>query len=290
MVYLLLILSTLLSSGKALSCKKMGVTVNSLKELMTLNAGVFAVAALCVFATLIKNSAVLMGISSYSFGLSGVFALVMVFTQITQAVAMSKGSSSVTHLVYSCGFLLPIVWSSVFYNEAISVMQIAGVAILIVGLYFIVSPQKTEKLSLVWIVFAILSMTGSGVTAIIQKIHQHSAYAFELRPFLLCTFFFGALFCFVLSLLPSKNTQLRVNAKERLSLSVINGLFIGILNILNLSLAGKIPAVVLFPVYNVGGMIVTGLMGTLIFKEKNTPKQLLGFGIGCVAIIIIGVL
>jgi len=289
-IYLLLLLSTILSAGKALSCKKIGVTGSSFRELMSLNAGVFAVATLCVLVTIINKTGLLVGISAYSLGLSVAFASVMVFTQITQAVAMSRGSSSATVLVYSCGFLLPIVWSSVFYDENITYMQIAGVAVLIISLYFIISPSKDSKLSFVWLVFAVMSMVGSGVTAIIQKIHQHSPYAYELRPFLVYTFFFCALFCLLLTLLTSKETQSKSTVKERVSLSAVSGLFVGILNILNLTLAGKIPAVVLFPVYNVGGMILTGIMGTLIFKEKNTPKQLLGFGIGCVAIIIIGVL
>ena len=66
------------------------------------------------------------------------------------------------------------------------------------------------------------------------------------------------------------------------------GLCVGFLNILNLTLAGKLPAVIQFPIYNIGGMILTGVLGAILFGEKNTKKQLIGFGIGCVSILIIG--
>ena len=69
----------------------------------------------------------------------------------------------------------------------------------------------------------------------------------------------------------------------------MNGLFIGVLNLLNLTLAGKLPAMILFPIYNIGSIVLTGILCTLIYKEKNTKKEAIGFTIGCIAIIIIGI-
>lgn len=290
MIYLLLILSMLMSVGKALSCKKIGVVSGDFKSLMSTNSGVFLVAALCVFATLIGDLNSILNISSYSLMLSLAFAGVMVFTQATQSVAMAKGSSSSTILIYSCGFLIPVVWSSFVYSEPISVAQYGGMAILLVALYLIVAPGKMGVFSVFWLVFAVFAMTGSGVTAIIQKVHQHSDFAHELRVFLMYTFVFCSAMSFLLSKIPFGGKPSSVKGSKRLTISVVSGLFVGLLNILNLTLAGKIPAVILFPVYNVGGMIMTGVAGALIFKEKNTPKQIWGFVIGCVAIAVIGLL
>ena len=290
MIYLLLILSMLMSVGKALSCKKIGVVSNDFKSLMSTNSGVFLVAALCVFASLMGDLNSILNISHYSLVLSLAFAGVMVFTQATQSVAMAKGSSSSTVLIYSCGFLIPVVWSSFVYSEPISIAQYIGMAILLASLYLIVSPDKKVGFSLVWFVFALLAMTGSGVTAIIQKVHQHSDFAKELRAFLMYTFVFCSAMSFLLSKIPTGKKTQSVKGSKRFAISVVSGLFVGLLNIFNLMLAGKIPAVILFPVYNVGGMIITGVAGAIIFKEKNTPKQIWGFVIGCVAIAVIGLL
>ena len=66
MIYLLLILSMLMSVGKALSCKKIGVVSGDFKSLMSTNSGVFLVAALCVFASLIGELNSIVNISRYS--------------------------------------------------------------------------------------------------------------------------------------------------------------------------------------------------------------------------------
>lgn len=290
MNYILMILSMLMSVGKALSCKKIGVVSNDFKSLMSTNSGVFLVAALCVFASLMGELNSILNISLYSLLLSLVFAGVMVFTQVTQSVAMARGSSSSTVLIYSCGFLIPVVWSSFVYSEPISMPQYIGMAILLASLYLIVVPAKQVAFSAIWLVFAVFAMSGSGVTAIIQKVHQHSAFAHELRVFLMYTFVFCAAMSFLLSRLPFGEKTSSVKAGKKVAISVVSGLFVGLLNILNLTLAGKIPAVILFPVYNVGGMIMTGVAGAIIFKEKNTKKQILGFVIGCVAIAVIGLL
>ena len=290
MNYILMILSMFMSVGKALTCKKIGGSSNNFRELMATNSGVFFVAFLCVLITVADELNVIFHASSYSVVLAIIFALVMVFTQVTQSIAMAKGSSSSTVLIYSCGFLIPVVWSSIVLAEPISAYQYAGIAILLVALYLIVSPDKNAFFSAVWLVFALLAMTGSGVTAIIQKVHQHSDFAHELRVFLIYTFAFGAIFSFILAHLPTGDKKTAGKSRGRLTISVVSGLFVGLLNVLNLMLAGKIPAVILFPVYNVGGMIITGIAGALIFKEKNTPKQIGGFVIGCVAIGIIGLL
>jgi len=62
------------------------------------------------------------------------------------------------------------------------------------------------------------------------------------------------------------------------------------LNLLNLNLAGKLPAIILFPVYNIGSIILTGIFCTIIYKEKNTKTGIIGFVIGCISIMIIGIL
>jgi len=57
-----------------------------------------------------------------------------------------------------------------------------------------------------------------------------------------------------------------------------------------LNLAGKLPAIILFPVYNIGSIILTGIFCTIIYKEKNTKTGIIGFVIGCISIMIIGIL
>ena len=65
-------------------------------------------------------------------------------------------------------------------------------------------------------------------------------------------------------------------------------LCIGVVSALNFLLAGRLPAVIQFPIYNIGSIVLVGLGGRIFYKEKLTLMQLLGFGIGCIAILFIG--
>ena len=62
------------------------------------------------------------------------------------------------------------------------------------------------------------------------------------------------------------------------------------MNFVNLKLAGAIPAVIHFPVYNVASMMLTAVAGRVFFGERIGRRKLLGFGIGLIAITIIGLL
>jgi drug/metabolite transporter (DMT)-like permease len=48
-------------------------------------------------------------------------------------------------------------------------------------------------------------------------------------------------------------------------------------------------AVIFFPAFNGGVVILSGVLSGLIFKEKLSKKQWIGFSLGLLAIFIIGV-
>jgi drug/metabolite transporter (DMT)-like permease len=137
-------------------------------------------------------------------------------------------------------------------------------------------------------------MIGSGANAVIQKIHQNSDFKAELAPFIFYAFLFAALFSFILSLTLKKDADTKnvslYKKKSSVLLMIIGGAVIGILNVMNLKLAGQLPAVIHFPVYNICSMILTSLAGRLFFKEKIGKRKLIGFIIGLFAITIIGLL
>lgn len=287
MLYLLLFLSVITAAGKAITGKKVGTDSKTLKRVFRLNCLIYAIALVVIFLSMYPNFSAVFSLSSYSLTLAVVFAAVMLFTQITQIKAMSTGSSSVTILIFSCGFLIPTFYSAIVYQEAISPAQLPGIGLILLSLFLIINP-KDAKFSPSWLVWTLLSMTGSGVSAILQKVHQKSPYAHELSPYLVAVFVVALSFSAIAyALLPKKEVD---SEPRKISLlpAIISGLCVGIVNILNLYLSGKIPAVIQFPVYNIGNMILTGVLGALIFREKHTIKQFIGFGIGCLGILLIG--
>lgn len=289
MLYFLLVISTLISSGKAVIFKKIGVESKYINQLLALNSLSFAVASVTVFAISGFNFNSIIRISPYSAVMSAVLAFFVTITYLSQIKALSYGNTSATVLIYSCGFLIPIIFGTLVYNEKITFGDIFAVALLLISLFLIITPENNTAFSLKWLLFSGVSMAGSGCIAVLQKIHQHSQFANEFISLSVLEFIFAAVILTIITyIVPNPRKRLIVSLKD-VSAGALNGLFIGVLNLLNLTLAGKLPAMILFPIYNIGSIVLTGFLCTLIYKEKNTKKEAIGFAIGCIAIIIIGI-
>jgi len=291
--YLLLAASTVAATGKALFCKALGVGNQSAKKTLILNCKSFLVSFLCSVLLIINRVDRMFEISAFSIVLSVLFGISVSATQILQAKAMGSGPASIVTLIYSCGFLIPIFYGMIFWNERVSMFQWMGIGLLTVALGLIIG-KKGEKFHVSkWFVFAIASMLGSGINAIFQKTHQLSVFADELPFFLAYSMLFSSVFTAVAALLiRDQKTEGRQSAEKTVStdiwLPVCLGVSVGLLNFLNLKLAGKLPSVIHFPIYNVGSMLLTSGLSALIYKDKPNIKQGIGFALGIIAILIVG--
>ena len=294
MKYLLLILATLAASGKSIVCKKIGHDTQNARQVMFFNSNIYLLASAIILICFSGKIKSFFEISAFSFWFSLVFAAFLLLTQILQIYSMSIGFASLTSLIYSCGFLIPIFFSALFLDEPISVFQIIGIAILLASLVIVLKPSKDGSFSVAWLILAVASMLSSGVTAVIQKIHQNSDFKEELAPFVFYALLFSAVLSLILSFIVKGNgkagrTEI-YRSKSVLLLMIADGIIVGGLNYANLSLAGAIPAIIHFPVYNVLSMILTAVVGRVFFREIIGKRRLIGFGIGLIAITVIGLL
>ena len=74
---------------------------------------------------------------------------------------------------------------------------------------------------------------------------------------------------------------------------VLFGVLIGVPNyfctrFLLLSL-GQLPAVVVYPIYNVGAIILIGLAGIFLFKEKLGARKAIGYGLIIAALVLLNI-
>lgn len=293
MTYFILLLSTLAATGKALLCKSLGVGGYSAKQTILLNCKSFFVACVCSLLFVIADLPMLFSVSVFSVVLSVFFGFSVAVTQILQAKAMGKGPASMVTLIYSCGFLLPVFYGVAFWGEQVSVFQWIGVFLLLPVLFLIMGRKSEKTVLFHWLPFAFAAMIGSGTNAIFQKTHQYSDHAAELPFFLVYALFFSAVFTgiacfFVREKKASGPRACKWHKDEWLPLCL--GVCVGALNFLNLHLAGKLPSVVHFPVYNIGSLLLTSILSAILYKDKPTPRQSAGFVLGIAAILLIGLL
>ena len=289
MEYVLLAIATLASTTKALAWKKIGSQEQKGARLHLINAMIFLVAALTVLIVGLCMKKILLP-SGITILLGVLYALFSALTQIVYIRAMGMGEASITQLVYSLGILLPIAYGAIFLKEGISPMQYVGVALVALALFFIASPRSGGKFSFPWLFMSLLSACGSGAIAITQKMHQSSSAKVELQTFVFISLIFSAIFSILMYFVSHKKdaSSYEKMDKKYVLFLIFCGLCIAILNLSTSMCAGLLPSVIQFPVYNIGSMVLVGVLGYLLMKEKLTRSKLIGFGIGCVAILLIG--
>ena len=130
-----------------------------------------------------------------------------------------------------------------------------------------------------------------------QKLPQYSDFSSEISFYLVFCLFFSSVFTGVAYLVTKeeKNAKKEVVDKKRaffksFIIPACLGICVGLLNFLNLILSGNLPSVILFPIYNVGSMLLVILLSAIIYKDKMTALQKVGFFLGIAAILIIGLL
>jgi drug/metabolite transporter (DMT)-like permease len=207
---------------------------------------------------------------------------------ICRTFALAEGPMSLTLLIGSCGMLIPTVAGTIFWQEPISPLQIFGIALMLYALSLIMNvgtKPREGRLSFRWILFSAGSFLCTGFISVMQKVQQSSAYPDERGGFLL-TSFAVALAINGLMLLASGRKATKRPSRQSAG-GLLTGCCTGANHILNLYLSGVIPAVIFFPLVNGGGILLSALVGRLLFGEICSKRQYLGFVLGLAAILCI---
>jgi drug/metabolite transporter (DMT)-like permease len=183
---------------------------------------------------------------------------------------------------------VPTLSGTLFWNETISVFGYLGIITLIPILIISgTSPKKqdnkqTTKAFIIPLIIALLSSGGLGV---MQKIHQKSDSASQMNTFLLLSFIFAFIVSLIFTLALKKGQSLIEKKTAISSLSV--GTIFSICNILNTYLAGVLDSAVLFPILNIGTILISLALSVIIYKEKLDKRDTIIIILGALAIILV---
>ena len=220
------------------------------------------------------------------------FGFCTMLSQMLLIIAMEKGSASICSLLYSCGFLIPTVFGTVYYKEAISVLWVTGIVLLLVGIFAAVGSIDRSK-NKGWIVPAVLAMTCSGTVGVLQKLFRIENPNGDIDTFLFTAFGVMLIISLIGMLLVRGRLERDANHEEKpryyfvfflaLAVSVVFA------NKLNLFLSGVLPGIIFFPCVNGGCIALSSVASNLFFKEKLKPLQWIGVFLSVIAILLIAI-
>jgi len=180
------------------------------------------------------------------------------------------------------GVIVPTVLAVVLFGEKPGVMQVIGVLIALAAIVIIQYNKGGEKSkATAGLIFLLLC---GGVTDTTAKIYDHWGNPALESHYLLFIFIIALVLCIGVVMYKKQSVTMA---------DAVFGMLIGIPNyfsarFLLLSL-GAVPAVVAYPTYSVGTIVMITLAGLIIFREKLNRQRIIGLGMILCALVLLNV-
>ena len=278
----LLILSATLASTKNILVKGLsGISIKH-REFFGIQALVFAFGSVVL---IIVNIFDFNGFSLFTALISLWYGVMLIGALWFYILALTMGKTAVCATIYSFGFVLPTLSGWIFWDEPISVFSAIGIVavfpVLIIS-GFGSKNNSNDTSNKKYILYLIIAMLCSGVLGIVQKIHQKSEYANQKSTFILFSFLLGFIVSSVLFLL--KKQKGKEITPKAIGICGFVGTLYSICNLLNTYLAGALDSAIFFPVLNIGSIVISMILGMIIYKERMNKKDIAVLLLGAVAI------
>ena len=180
------------------------------------------------------------------------------------------------------GLLVPMIFSLLVFGERMNLIQSIGTALSLAAIVLINSQKEETNLSFKWGLILLLLANGgaNGMSKIYDEVGNEALSA----QFLLYTFGVACLLCWGLA----------IYNKEKMSKHhVIYGVVIGVPNFFAAKFLLKslqtLPAIIAYPTFSVGAIIVVSLVGICFFKEKLNQKQWIAIAGILIALVLLNI-
>ena len=202
--------------------------------------------------------------------------------------AMGTGSISVTTLFGNCSLIVSTLLGVLIWKESINGFQIIGVALLILAMYLCTQTSKGERPHKMWKFYCTGFFLVAGTVGVVMKIYS-KAVPEEVGSVILISSIVMAMMHLAFYFLFSVKDKEKITFAKR---DYIYILLCGIVscgyNRLNSHLAGTLPSIIFYPVFNGTTILCSTMAGRFFFKEKFTTRQIVGFVTGIAAIALAG--
>ena len=284
MIYLLL--SIFFSTGLFVIFKYFGVyKIDTLKAIVVN----YLVAFLLGFMSAEKTIAI-SEIHNQSWFLGAVF-LGVLFVSIFFVMAMTaqRNGISVASISAKMSLVIPIFFGIFLYDESINFQKITGITISLVAVYLASDKDDENNFNKEGLLFPLLLFFGSGIIdTTLKYVEVHFVVADEVAIFSASLFAIAAFFGSIL--LGIKTFRKRVTFGSK---NIIAGIVLGVPNYYSIVFLIKalqtdgFESSTLFTLNNVAIVMVSSIVGFMLFKERFYTKNKIGLFLAFIGIILV---
>lgn len=204
--------------------------------------------------------------------------------------SLRLGSASIANTIGSFNSLVVVVFSMIYWNEKLSVFELIGLALFIIGLFvyngssFSVGEQK-QKVSVKFLCYALGSMLLTGTSVIFTKLGMQ-AYPDYGKQYLFYYALFAALIGAVMIAFSARKEFPRfIRDKKFLAFAALAALAVDTSNTLFVSYINAFPTAIFIPSFSVIGMLGIILASRLVLKERISKSAMISSVICMIAIL-----
>ncbi len=216
-----------------------------------------------------------------------VFAAGYCASWIGTVYAVRYGSMALTSLITSFSLILPTGYG-VLLGEQVTAKLLLGVLLLLTAIVLVnLKVSRKDKLSVKWLSYVALSFVGNGACSVVQNIEKRALGEAFTHEFMIIGL--AAAFVFLLAFACIKSENVVKELKICLPYGAGNGLSNAMVHFLMLTMIGNIPNTIMYPTGSALGMVVAFLLAYVVYKERFTKPQYVGYALGVASIILLNI-
>jgi drug/metabolite transporter (DMT)-like permease len=196
---------------------------------------------------------------------------------------------SVASVAGKMSVVIPVVFGIILYDESVTYFKVIGVLIALLSVYLASVKEEKSTLNKAGLVFPILLFFGSGIIdTTLKYVEVNFVQNNETSLFSGSLFGFAAFFGLLILLIKTLQKREPFGFKN-----IIAGIVLGVPNYFTIVFLIKamqtsgFESSTLFTINNVSVVVVSTLVGLLLFKEKFSLKNKIGVALAIIGIVLV---
>jgi drug/metabolite transporter (DMT)-like permease len=248
----------------------------------------------CTVGLLLYDGEINIGQLASSSWIYGPLLLGVLFITIFNLMAKTAQISgvSVASVATKMSLVIPVILGMALYGEQLSLWQGAGIILALFAVYLASIKQKNIAFNRKDLILPLMVFLGSGaIDASIKYFEEKHLTDQEIPIFSSMVFGCAALSGLIFIVLKGKGNDFKVNAKN-----ILGGIALGVPNYFSIYFliralrSETLSSAAVFTLNNVAIVMLSTLLGILLFKERLTLKNWVGVLLSVLSIIMVALL
>jgi len=221
----------------------------------------------------------------------GALFLGILFVSVFNIMALTaqRNGLSVASVSAKMSVVIPVIFGFYVYHESAGLQKIIGIILALAAVYLSSVKSETKSKFAKNLIFPLLLFLGSGVIDTSIKYLETTYVAENGIPIFSASIFFSAAFFGILALIyRSKNKAFKFDFK-----SSVGGIILGVINYGSIYYLLKalhfegLESSTIFTVNNVAIVMISTLLGLMLFKEHISRKNWIGIVLAIISIALV---